>query len=155
MSATTITVLSSGTITLFLIVLFRIERERGRRFGESYRSIIDRMFTGIGNGFRTRFPEINSGFFQELVHYVMHVFLSKALGMLRALEAVTLYIVRFNRMHALRLRKRVRGVEQEKQLEATPSDHLQAIAEHKRSVELTDVQKEKRKNAALEGTTKF
>ena len=151
--------LASGGTALVLMVLFRIERGRAQRFFESLRRAFDAVCVLVASFFSTRIPEINSIFFQELIHYVTHVLLSKALGFLRSLESLTLTVVRFNRTQAMRLRTRVKTAATETSESAplvavqpsTSSEHLQAIAEHKKAVELTDRQKIKRKNDALEG----
>ena len=157
MSTSLITVLGSGITALVLIVLFRIERANGRRFGEEIRSKLD-SFVGFASGLFTRvLPEVNSAFFQEFAHYLMHMVLSRALGFLRLLESFTLAIVRFNRTRALMLRRRgvVNDVEPPNTTPSASSEHLQAIHEHKKTVELSEAQKTKRKNAALLGDKKF
>lgn len=153
MSTTLITVLVSGLLALFLLIIFRIERSRGSRFGEGIRSDIDRFIEGLKRFFKRIFPEVNSAFFQEFAHYMMHMVLSKALGFLRFLESITLSVVRFNRTQALKLRKRgvMTDIEPQTTQPSATSEHLQAIHEHKKTTELTDTQKEKRKNAALMG----
>ena len=153
MSTTLITVLTSGLLALFLLFIFRIERSRGRRFGEGVRAGIDRSIDAVKRFFRKILPEVNSAFFQEFAHYIMHMLLSKALGFLRLLESLTLSVVRFNRTQALKLRKRgtISDIEPAPTQPSATTEHLQAIHEHKKTTELTDAQKEKRKNAALMG----
>jgi hypothetical protein len=157
MSTTLITVLGSGFTALFLLFLFRIERARGKRFGEGIRKGIDKGIESMQGLFRRILPEVNSVFFQEFAHYVTHMLLSKALGFLRLLESVTLSVVRFNRTQALKLRRRGMTTDTEQPLAqlTASSEHFQAIQEHKKTMELTDAQKEKRKNAALLGNKKF
>lgn len=154
MSTTLITVLGSGVTALVLIIVFRIERARGRRFAEGLRSSFDSFVEAVRRLLKRVLPEINSGFFQEFAHYIMHMVLSKALGFLRRLESVTLTIVRFNRNQALKLRRRGQTTEVETLptvASTASSEHLQAIHEHKKNIELTDAQKTKRRNAALMG----
>jgi len=157
MSTSLITVLGSGLMALALLFLFRIERSRGKRFGEDFRSVLDTLVETVQHFFGRILPEVNSAFFQEFAHYIMHMVLSKALGFLRLLESVTLSVVRFNRTQALKLRRRatVSDIEPVATAPSASSEHLQAIHEHKKNIELTEAQKVKRKNAALMGDKKF
>jgi hypothetical protein len=154
MSTSLITVLASGITALFLISLFSIERKRGVRFGEALRSLFDRVLGGLKRGMVRRLPEVNTAFFQELIHFITHLILSKTLGFLRSLESLTLTVVRFNRKQALKLRRKAQ-VSEEVVRTTDVVTSLQAVVDHKKAVELTEKQKEKRKNAALEGDAKL
>ena len=131
----------SSISTVFLVTLFSVEQYRGRRYGESVRAIFDRMIMGIARALRSRFPEINSLFFQEFAYYILHVFLSKILMSVRRIENGVHSIVRFNRMKALKLRARTNDESTVAFVPSANEAHLSAVAEHKKETELSPKEK--------------
>jgi len=163
MGASFHSMIASALTSLFFVVLFRVERARGVRFGESIRSIFDRMILSIRAHVHDAMPPINDHFLQELFYFSVHKTLSVALGSIRKLERIVLRIVRFNRMQVVRLRTRATAGEPtsavvgaaETAVPTTTSDHLVQIAAHKKEVELTAREKQKRKEHSISGDGPF
>ena len=143
----------SGCSSLFLVTLFTIEGYRGVRYGEQVRAVFDRMLISMRTSVKSVAPDINNYFFQELFYYAIHKVLSFFLTVVRKLEHSVLHVVRFNRMQVIRLRKY--GALDDMSKNASPDSHLELIAEHKKSVELTPHEKQKRKDASISGSGPF
>lgn len=154
---TSLNVLIFSTLTsLFFVVLFTVEQYRGRRYGENVRAVFDRMLSRIKSNMFGFAPEINNHFFQELFYYFIHKVLSVFLAIVRKIEHLVLHIVRFNRMKVIQLR--TPHAVGDTDVSATPlqtDDHFAQIAEHKKSVELTPKEKQKRKDASISGMGPF
>lgn len=140
--------LISGIASLLLTILFAFEASRGVRFGDSMRSVFDRLLVRIEQSVRRYVPPINSLFFQELFYYILHIALSRFLNTIRSLEHFILRVVRFNRMKAMRLRS---AMDTERKMDP----HFAEIAEHKKSVELSPKERARHKEESIESSGPF
>lgn len=151
--------IASGLTSLFLALLFSIEQHRGSRYGEKVRAVFDRMLIGIRANIRGLAPEVNNHFFQELFFYLIHKVLSMFLALVRKLEHIVLHVVRFNRMQVVRLRQygthAATDMSTDQRSTMHTDGHFAQIAEHKKSIELTPKEKQKRKDASISGSGPF
>lgn len=138
-----------GLSTLFLVALFALEDKRGMRYGESVRSVFDRLILNAKNSIAAAFPDVNDHFLRELFHFIIHSILSFLLASVRRIERGVLRIVRFNRMQVMRLR-----TPKPTAVEGEPTErtgHLAEVMDHKRATELSPKERAKRKEDAIEG----
>jgi hypothetical protein len=119
-------------ILLLLMVLYTIEDKKGGRIVlKGVRAALDALFLTI-LAWLTRLTKVfTHGFMRILLHYSLHRLLSRILHTLQVLEKKVENLVRHNR----RVAKTIKEGTKEK-------THLQAIAEHKEEVSLSDAQRE-------------
>lgn len=115
-----------------LFVFYSFEDTKGRRIIlPQFRTTLDRFVETIGR-FLLRAGDFMGGrFFRLLIHYVLHTLLKRLLLFLRSLEARVEEMVRQNK-------KRAKDVAQ-----PHVENHLDAIAQHKEEVALTEREKRK------------
>lgn len=148
MSGLLITTVASGATAFFLVALFAIERRRGHRFAAGPRRQFDRTLTVLGGSIRAKASQINQLFFRELLHYIAHLALSFVLIIVRGVERLVMRVSHVNRSKAQSLRRLAYRDKHHPPIVPT-SPHFSAIADHKRSVELTEEEKRMRKKQAL------
>lgn len=130
---------SLWSLTLFLAMVFVVERIRGKRYASRVRGALDQYFDEKREALAERIPMINHRFFRHLFHYIIHSVLSRFLKFLEWIERSVRAIVRLNRQKA-------RVV-----IEPRPDSHLGQVVVHKEETALTEKEKKARKRAALEG----
>lgn len=132
--------LVGGGVTIAFLVMFRIEKNRGTRFFSSARGAFDESLHGVMGRMSHRFPHLSGQTVRQTVHYMFHKALTAVLQLLARAEDVVRKVVHVNKRSA----NRANGKQ-------TPNAHFSAIAEHKRSAQLTDAEKQKRREDALNG----
>ncbi len=136
-----LTALVSSTIVLLAILfLFRIERNRGRRFLGGIRAHLDFWFLSVRHMFNVRLRNWSRFFIRQIGHYFLHTFLSGAILSLSSLEEKLKTIARSNRALAKKSDK-----------ERTLMNKLDEVALHKMEVSLSEEEKRIRRKRSLEG----
>jgi hypothetical protein len=122
-------------ILLLLTVLYTVEDKKGGRvlLGGA-RASLDAFFLTILLGLTRLTKVFTHGFMRILLHYSLHRLLSRILDTLQLLEKKVENLVRHNR----RVAKTIKQGSKEK-------THLQAIAEHKEEVSLSEAEKKEMK----------
>ena len=122
-------------ICLFLTLLYVIEDVKGQRvFLKRAREKLDAVFLKILEKLFACTSFFTHGFMRLLLHYSAHKVLKQILLTLKHLEQKVENLVRHNRRIAKTIKE-----------EAMEKTHLQAIAEHKQEVALTDEEKAERR----------
>jgi hypothetical protein len=130
----------SAIVGVFLILVFRIERNRGRRLLKSVRGSLD---TYVERGERhaqeiTRY--ISGVFVPTLVRFLAHTVLLAFLRLFEKGKGEIEKALRANRLWAKRIKT-----------ERTTRNKLDEIAEHKASVAFSEEEKQKHKEKVLFG----
>lgn len=129
----------SGTLLVAYSLLCQIEARRGQRvFLRRVRSFLDALILKIFYAITRLQFHFGAGAVRMFAHYCVHKLLSLSLWLLRTGERFLRHLQRQNKIVATVVRR-----EQAK-------THLDAIAEHKASVTLTEAEKEKIKQQSLE-----
>ena len=122
----------SITVLLLLTVVYVIEDNKGHRvFLVSLREKCDNLLALLVARFEKIAFSFTRGFMRLLLHYGAHSILKRMLAFIRALETRVEHLVRQNRKVA----KDIGGSLRQK-------SHLDAIAEHKEEVSLTEQERE-------------
>ncbi|MBI4086374.1 hypothetical protein HY416_00105 [Candidatus Kaiserbacteria bacterium] len=138
MTAPLITVLISGGCTLLLLTLFRAERRRGMRYASGVRVLFDRSLEDAQIRWKDAYRRLMGHTVRQSVRYLFHRILTSLLRRLGRLEAFLWSAVHINRRRANRA-------------EESPSSHFSAIAEHKRETELSEEERQQKRDEALNG----
>jgi hypothetical protein len=121
----------SVAVLLFLTFVYVVEDIKGKRvFLTRTRSLFDVLLLGIIVKLSAVVSFFTHGFMRVLLHYGAHTVLKRVLAALRTLEKRVEDLVRHNR-------KVVKDISA-----AKTRTHLDAIAEHKEEVALSEKQKE-------------
>ena len=136
------TVVVSGGVSLALIALFQFEQTSGMRLLRSARVLFDRAVEQARNRIAASYRAVSGPALRASVHYLFHKLLSALLRSVARLEAKLHSIARSNKDRANR------SVNSEG---VTSASHLSAIADYKRETELSDSEKQERRDAALSG----
>jgi hypothetical protein len=140
MSVPLIGFIATSVFALLLILLFRYERKRGRRFFEYGRERADFVVLKIEHGLRMLLSALSGGVIRQTLHYLFHAVLTGALGILHGIENRVKEISRTNRALAKRsLRER------------TTRNKLDEIALHKIEVALSEEEKKRHREKHLNG----
>ncbi len=132
--------ITSAIVLGFVVILFRIERRRGRRFFGGLRSHVDFWFLKIRHVFNVRLRNWGRYFIRQVGHYFLHTFLTGAIATLSGLEERLRTTLRANRAFAKRSDK-----------ERSEMNKLDEIALHKMEVALSEEEKRIRRRKSLEG----
>ena len=143
MSTPLTVMLISGAVLISLVVLFLRERVRGGRYANGARTRLDRVVRFVIERTKKELPSINNQFLRELFHYLTHRILSGILSVVRRLEGYVHRIAQFNRMKASEVKSA---------REKNGTSHLTRIAEHKERAQLSDSEKKRRREQALNGS---
>ena len=130
----------SSLALLFLVILFRGEHSRGKRFLGGFRSHLDFWLLKVRHTFNVRFRNWSRFFIRQIIHYFLHTFLTGAIATLDTLEERLKNIARSNRVLAKKSDK-----------ERSEINKLEEVALHKLEVALTEEEKRIRKRESIEG----
>ncbi len=140
MSTPLIGFLVSSFCIVILILLFRYERIRGRRFFEYARERADFMILKVQHGFHVVIGALSGGVVRQTLHFLFHAVLTAVLGFLSGVENRIKEVSRTNRALAKRsLRER------------TTRNKLDEIALHKIEVALSEEEKKRHREKHLNG----
>jgi hypothetical protein len=139
MTAPLIAVLTSGLGILGLIVFFRYEQSRRVRVCNERRAAFDRAIEYAKYRVAGTYHRVTDQTFRQSVHYVFHQILTVLLHSIQRIEASVRSVARFNKSRAKRRK------------DTAPTSHFSAIADHKRNTQLSDTQKQQRRDQALMG----
>lgn len=139
MVAPVIVVAVSGSVAVVLIVLFRYEQARGVRYIEGARKLFDRSVRHAELRLKSIYRLMTGQTIRQSIHYLFHQVLSAILHQIQRLEDTVHTVARFNKDRANHRKNSV-----------SPS-HLSVMADHKRSTQLTDAQKQQRRDEVLNG----
>jgi hypothetical protein len=133
--------LTSAFVLIVILIVFRIERSRGKRFLGGLRSHIDFWLLKVRHMFNVRLRNWSRYFLRQIGHYFLHTFLTGAIASLSMTEEKLRTIARSNRVLAKRSDR-----------ERTQKNKLEEVALHKLEVALTEEEKRIRKRRSLEGS---
>lgn len=133
-----VTVLITGGVTLALIALFRYEAARGARCLPITRRALDHAVENAGGILSRRWRQITGPAMRQSLHYIFHQLLTGIIRLLQRLEVFVYTIVHLNRDRAKRRRN-------------ASSSSLSGIVEHKRAAGLSEEEKQRRRDEALNG----
>lgn len=136
MGAPLILTLGSGAVMLAFISMLWYERVRGGRFAPRTRSAFDGMVERLLGRFGYHIPTTAFGTLRQSSHYLFHRGLTRVLAGIAALETFVRRLVRSNRRRAAR---------------AAGAPHLSELSAHKRASSLSEEEKTRRRDAALDG----
>ncbi len=140
MSTPLIGFLVSGFCIVILVLLFRYERVRGRRFFEYARERADFVVIKAEHGIHVALGALSGGVVRQTLHFLFHAVLTMVLGFLRGMEDRIKDVSRTNRALAKRsLRER------------TTRNKLDEIALHKIEVALSEEEKKRHREKHLNG----
>ncbi len=140
MSAPLTGFLISGFFVVMLVLLFRIERNRGRRFLEYARGRADFAILKVEHSVRMFVGALSGGVVRQTLHYLFHAALTAVLSFLRGIENRVKDVSRTNRALAKR-----------SQRERTTRNMLDEIALHKIEVALSEEEKKRHREKHLNG----
>ncbi len=129
----------SGSLLIGLIALFRYEHRHGARVWANVRSRFDAFVETMNTRMQHRSHIFLRQTVRQSIHYLFHQVLTLVLRCIQCIEQWVHTIARFNKRRA-----NVRSV-------VEPSSHFSAIAEHKRNTELSESEKQHRRDQALSG----
>lgn len=130
---------SAGVFTLFGL-LFRIEQNRGRRFAEGVRELLDRGAEWLMTLVHTVLGFIGRDVIRQTAHFIVHQVLRLNLIVVRFVEHRLDWLLRRNKAIAKQAARRsVQGRETK----------LGQIAEHKVSSALSDEEKKQHKERSI------
>jgi hypothetical protein len=139
MSPLLTTLLVSGGILVLLMLLFRIERARGRRFFPRMRQRIDQGVESLYALLGRIAHFLGRDAVRHTIHYLFHRLLKGLLGLFRILEHKTDRLLRMNKEIAKRaLRK-----------ESSTTSKLNEVVAHKADIALTPKEKRQRKEKSI------
>lgn len=131
--------ISVWALTIVSVVVVLVERKTNKRFLGSVRGYVDVKLDVFFRSTKEQVPGVNQEFVRQFFHYMIHVFLSIVLRVVRRTEKILRAIVRFNRKKAI------------ERVERDEDTYLEKIAAHKEEVALSSKEKKHRKDAALRG----
>ena len=132
----------SAIVVCALLVFYSFEDRKGERIVfPRFRHMLDHLVETLGRSLLRAGDFMGGRFLRLLIHYGLHTILKRLLLFLRSLEAKVEEIIRQNR-------RRAKDVTQ-----PHVENHLDAIAQHKEEVALTEG--EKRKLPAHCGSLQF
>lgn len=131
---------TSAIVLGLVVLLFRLEERRGRRFFGGIRSHIDFWFLKIRHMFNVRLRNWGRYFIRQVGHYFLHTFLTGAIATLSGLEDKLRTTLRANRALAKR-----------SDTERSEMNKLDEIALHKMEIALSEEEKRIRRRQSLEG----
>jgi hypothetical protein len=128
-----LTYVAGSFITLLVLTcIYVIEDIKGKRvFLLSFRTKLDAFLALLLVKIEKFMYSFTNGFMRLMLHYGAHSILKRVLAVIRKLEVKVEDLVRRNRSIAKDIRSSLR-----------PKNHLDAIAEHKEEVALTEKEKE-------------
>lgn len=127
----------SGALALTLFILYNAEAAKGKRvFLVPLREYLDAEIVKRSNGWTMWKKYFGTSSFRLFLHYLLHQGLS-----------ASIYLVGFiqSRLHRLRQKNKIVA----KVVSSDSDNHLHHIAEHKKSVALTEEEKENLKERSL------
>ncbi len=133
-------VLITSFALVTLILFFRYERKRGKRFFDSARSHVDFWLLKIRHTFNVRLRNWSRYFIRQIGHYFLHTTLTGTIRTLDGIEGKLKTIAHSNRTLAKKSDK-----------ERTHMNKLEEIALHKMEVALSEKEKRVRRQKSLEG----
>ncbi len=123
--------------------LCTLEMRRGHRyFLAPLRRALDSVFTAVAVGMKRQVVYIGRYVITLSWYYSLHTFLKLILRFLAGIYTMVETLLHHNR-------KRARVIRSERKLAS--ESHLTALVDHKSETQLTEGQKQKRKDAALRG----
>lgn len=134
-----IAVLASGGLTLALLLLFWYEQARGARYLGGARTLFDRSVEHAKRRLEQTYRRVTGQTLRQSIHYIFHQVLTAILHQMHRLEDVVHAIARFNKNRANHSKS------------GASLSHLSVIADHKRETQLSDTQKQQRRDEALLG----
>lgn len=139
MGAPLIIVLTSGVLLAAYVGLLRLERARGVRYAASARAALDRVSENVLE--RIGGAHINASMrtFRQTLHFLFHQVLTWVLRLVQRVEVYVHAALRSNKDRAKRVAR------------PKSDNHLSAIADHKRASQLSDEERRRRSEAALNG----
>lgn len=130
----------SVVLSGLLLLLFRYERKRGERFLESVRMRLDLVLVKIHYLFHTKLRLLSNEFFRQLFRYLYHTILKMALTLVTNFEKRIRENIKINKTLA-------RHAEREDEA----LTKLEELALHKAEYALTEEEKRRHKDQALNG----
>jgi hypothetical protein len=131
---------ASVALGFFLIILFRHEHKKGRRFADRTRRHADFLVLQVSHSFHKGLQYVGRDALRQTFHYVFHTVLSLVLRLIKQSENGLREAIRSNKTIA-------RNAERES---ATLSK-LEEIALHKIASALTEEEKKAHKDKTLQG----
>ncbi len=143
MSPLFLTVYLSGGVSLALIVLFRYERAHHTRVFAGLREMIDDAVAGVMGWLTNSLQQMTGQSVRQsarqTLHFVFHQILTILLKVIQYAERMLHKIAQFNKKRA-----NSRPVTES-------SSHLAVLADHKQRTQLSEVEKQQRRDRALMG----
>lgn len=130
------TLISAGVVGV-LVALFLSERRRPARYGEAFRVRFDTYAYRFTHTFGYHLPRIHAYKVRQITHFLVNSMLVVALRFIERIESTIRRVAQFNRQKAKKA--------------ARTHTYFHEIAEHKSTHALSDAEKRKRKETALNG----
>ena len=140
MSTLQIVFLASVFSVFALAVLFRIERKRGKRFGEYLRIRTDFFVLKATKYVHTALNYTGRDFIRQVIHYLFHTVLRSVLEFTKRAEKGLRNVIRINKTLAKRAEQ-----------ESVTRTKLEEVALHKVATALTEDEKRIRREKELRG----
>lgn len=135
-----LSLLISSVILIVLVVVFRFEKNRGRRVVDRFRTYIDFWLLKIRHMILVRFRAWGTYMIRQVLQYLFHTLLRGSIRSLSALEGRLKAILRSNKTLA-----------KKSDIERNTKNMLEEVALHKMEVALTEKEKRIRKQQSIEG----
>lgn len=132
--------IASGVLVSALVILFRYEHKKGRRFADKARCHADFLVLKVSHSFHTGLTYVGKDALRQTFHYVFHTVLSLVLKFIKQCENGLRNAIRSNKTIA-------RNAERE----SVTLSKLEEIALHKIASALTEEEKKKHKDKILRG----
>lgn len=132
--------LVSAVIVVFLIFLFRFEAKRGLRIADRIRTRLDFFVLQIVHSVHVSARLFFRKVLKQSVHFIVHTLLISILSTIKSFERRVTHMMRSNKSRAISSERK-----------SKERNKLEEIAIHKLEVALSEEEKEKHKEAVLQG----